>query len=283
MQRFYWIIALVAALSLLAACGEKEPAEQQPVVEEPSTEQPVSEQPEATAEAAEPEEETQEIVEESASEAEPEDEDINLAMAEPAQAAPVQAPPEWQFSEGRHYDRLVPTQPTVGGADKIEVSEFFWYGCPHCKDFEPFINKWGTEKPVNTRFVKIPIVWNQLAALHGQMYYTAEILARNGHLDDIDAFHRFAFDSYRRLTSVGAIETALSRFGVTAEQFKSTWESFEVNQQLRIANDLMRRYKIDGVPAVVVNGKYRTGATKTGSYPKLLELIDELIVRESLR
>ncbi len=278
-----WTAAIIvaASLSLLVACGKKEPAPE-PVVEETPAEEAVSEESTATTDEPEEAEETQEIVEESASEAEPEDEAIVLAQAEP-----VQAPQDWQFKEGTHYDRLVPTQPTVGGADKIEVAEFFWYGCPHCEDFEPFINQWDTQKPVNVRLVKIPIVWNQLAALHGQMFYTAEILARNGVIDDKNALHQALFQEYHRrgnrMTSLPAVQKIFERFGVTAEQFKSTWESFEVNQQLRIANDLMRRYKIDGVPAVVVNGKYRTGATKTGSYPKLLELIDELIVREGLR
>ncbi len=278
-----WIIAIVAmaAIATFGACSSKESSE--PVaVEAPADESadvpPVEaeESPEATTE------ETQEIVEESASEAAPEDEAIKLALAEP-----VEAPAEWQFKEGQHYDRLVPTQPTVGGADKIEVAEFFWYGCPHCVDFEPYINKWDAEKPVNARLVKIPIVWNPVAVLHGQMYYTAEILGRNGVITDVQAFHDAVFDEYHkrgnRMSNQAAVERIFSRFGVSQEDFENTWNSFEVNQQLRVANDLMRRYKIDGVPAVVVNGKYKSGAAKVGSYPKLLELIDELIVRESLR
>ncbi len=278
-----WILAIVAmaAVATFAACSKKEadsPAPQDAAVED-SAETP----PAATEETPEPAgEETQEIVEESASEAAPEDETIKLAMADP-----VEAPAEWQFKEGEHFDRLVPTQPTVGGADKVEVAEFFWYGCPHCVDFEPYNNRWDAEKPANSRLVKIPIVWNPVAMLHGQMYYTAEILGRNGTIEDVAAFHEAVFDEYHkrgnRMSSQAAIERIFARFGVSQEDFENTWSSFEVNQQLRIANDLMRRYKIDGVPAVVVNGKYKSGGAKVGSYPRLLELIDELIVKESLR
>ncbi len=277
-----WILAIAAmvVVATFAACSKEEaqqPAPQDAAVEDTAEAPPVAEE-----EAPEAAEEAQEIVEESASEAAPEDETIKLAMADP-----VEAPAEWQFKEGEHYDRLVPTQPTVGGADKVEVAEFFWYGCPHCVDFEPFINRWDAEKPANARLVKIPIVWNPVAKLHGQMFYTAEILGRNGKIEDVAAFHEAVFDEYHkrsnRMSSEAAIERIFARFGVSQEDFESTWNSFEVNQQMRIANDLMRRYEIDGVPAVVVNGKYKSGGAKVGSYPRLVELIDELIVRESLR
>jgi thiol:disulfide interchange protein DsbA len=95
------------------------------------------------------------------------------------------------------------------------------------------------------------------------------------------------FQEYHRRGNQMATEAAIAklftRFGVSQDDFESTWGSFEVDQKLRVANDLMRRYKINSVPTVVVNGKYRTSATEVGSYPGLIELIDELIVRESIR
>jgi thiol:disulfide interchange protein DsbA len=283
MKTTHWLIALAMAATLLlfVACGKKQTPDQ-PVAESPA-EATVEQAPVAAEEATEEAEDTQEVVEESAADAAPdEDEPIVLAQADTSEAAT-----EWKFAEGKDYVRMVPTQPTFGGADKIEVAEFFWYGCPHCFDFEPYVNRWVTEKPANVRLVKIPIVWNQVAMLHGQVYYTAELLAKNGVIDDVEAFHTAVFQEYHRrgnrLASEGAIRKVFDRFGVTPEQFDNTWNSFEVNQLMRKANDLMRRYKIDSVPAVVVNGKYRAGAAEVGSYPSLLELIDELIVRESAR
>ena len=85
------------------------------------------------------------------------------------------------------------------------------------------------------------------------------------------------------MTSEDAIQKVFARFGVSEEQFRSTWSSFEVNQKLRVADDLTRRYSITSVPAGVVHGKYRSGASEAGSYSKLMEWIDELIVREGLR
>jgi thiol:disulfide interchange protein DsbA len=193
----------------------------------------------------------------------------------------------WQFQEGKNYMRLVPTQPTVGGADKIEVAEFFYYLCPHCYNFEPAIKGWAANKPANARFVQIPAMWNQILVLHGRMFYTNEILARNGIIADAAAFNTAVYQEIHvrnnKLSSEAAIQKLFERFNVSADDFSRTWNSFEVDQKLRVAADLARRYSVNSTPTIVVNGKYRFGAQEAGSYPKVLEVIDELIVRESAR
>ena len=278
------VLILVATIMMLSSCS-KEPAPPAPdedaaAVSEPA---PTAEAEQETTDGAEEAaSETLEVVEESASEAEPADESIVLAVAEsPADTR------EWQFKEGEHYVRMVPTQPTVGGADKIEVAEIFWYGCPHCYDMEPYINKWAETKDPDVRFVRIPATWNALVRLHAQLYYTEEVLVRNEVIKDPAGFRDAVFQEYHRrgnrMTSEDAIQKVFARFGVSEEQFRSTWSSFEVAQKLRVADDLTRRYSITSVPAVVVNGKYRSGASEAGSYSKLMELIDELVVREGLR
>jgi thiol:disulfide interchange protein DsbA len=276
MKHVFWISTL---LLFLVACSKEEPA--QPAVEEPVVvEDPVVEQ--ADDEQAVAEEETLEVVEESA--AEPEADEQAILLAPPA--APV-APQEWQFQDGKHYNRLVPTQPTVGGADKIEVAEFFYYACPHCDTFEPIIKGWAENKPANVRFVQIPAMWNGYLVLQARMYYTKEVLARNGIIEDGAAFHASVYQEIHRrgnrLTSENAIRTFFERFGVSADKFDHTWNSFEVSQKLRVAEDLARRYGIASTPMIVVNGKYRTGGTEAGTFPKLLEIIDELVARESVR
>ena len=113
------------------------------------------------------------------------------------------------------------------------------------------------------------------------------MLVNNGKISNPDGFRAAVFAEYHRrrnqLTSMDAIQELFEKHGVSAEDFQNTWSSFQVSQKLRVAQDLGRRYGITGVPAMVVNGKYRSGAAEAGSYPKLLELIDELIVRESIR
>ncbi len=226
-----------------------------------------------------------EMVEESAAEdveEEAEDRPLILAQAEVPAAAQ-----EWKFEEGTHFTRMVPTQPTVGGADKVEVAEVFWYGCNHCYDFETYVNRWLENKPANVRFVRIPAVWNPLVKLHAQLYYTEEVLAKNGKIADPEQFRAAVFAEYHRrgnrMASEPAIQAVFERHGVSAEDFKNTWGSFEVAQKLRVAQDLARRYSIASVPTIVVNGKYRTGAVAAGGYSSLMELIDELVARESIR
>lgn len=285
MKRIAIFGVLAAVLVLGFLVFNKEPAPipvAEPVAEESAA---VAPDVEAVAETPADDAEQPQMVEESAAEedeVQTEDQPIILAQAD----VPT-APAEWKFSEDTHYARMVPTQPTVGGADKIEVAEFFWYGCAHCYDFETYINRWLETKPANVRFVRIPAVWNALVKLHAQLYYTEEVLAKNGKIENPEQFRSAVFAEYHRrgnrLASEAAIMDLFERHGVSNEDFSSTWKSFEVSQKLRVAQDLARRYSIASVPAVVVNGKYRTGASEAGGYPPLMELIDELIVRESLR
>lgn len=277
------IFALFFATAFfLTACDSAKDTEQPapaPVVEEAQPEAPAE-----TAAEAQPatEEAKPELVEESAAEVVEEAEAIKLPEPEKKQVLR-----EWKYKEGTHYARLVPTQPTVGGADKVEVAEVFWYGCGHCLTFEPYINTWKDDLPANVRFVRIPAMWNPLVVLHARLYYTEEVLAKNGVLTNPDEFRAAVFQEYHRrgnrLTSEGAIQKFFERFGVDAETFGKTWKSFEVDQKLRVAQDLARRYGITGVPAMVVNGKYRLGGQEVGSYPALLEAVDELIEKESMR
>jgi thiol:disulfide interchange protein DsbA len=276
-------LLIISTLLLLGACGKQESTpssdETAPAVEQQAVVEVIETVVEPEADVSD---EALQVVEESAAEPDSGEQAILLA-----QAVTAAAPHVWQFEEGKHYTRMVPTQPTVGGADKIEVAEFFWYGCPHCYDFEPSINAWAERQPANVRFVRIPAMWNGLVQLHARLYYTEEVLARNGVIKEPAVFRDAVFQEYHRrgnrMTTEASIAKLFERFGVSADEFSRTWNSFEVAQKLRIAEDLARRYSISSVPAVVVNGKYRSGGAEAGSYPKLLEVTDELVARESAR
>lgn len=282
--------AIIAVLVIALVIGAVFFLQQTREVESPETvadEVTVVETPEIVpAPESEPDEDAQpELVEESAAEdVEEEASEQRLALAQPAVPA---ATPQWKFQEGKHFERMVPTQPTVGGADKIEVAEIFWYGCNHCYDFEVYVNRWLEKKPANVRFVRIPAIWNPLVKMHAQLYYTEEVLARNGKIAEPEQFRAAVFAEYHRrgnrMASESAIQAVFERHGVSPEDFNATWNSFEVAQKLRVAQDLARRYSIASVPTIVVNGKYRTGAVEAGGYPPLLDLIDELVARETVR
>ena len=274
---------LILLAMALVACSNEEAETPAVVDESPAVEEATDEQTPVT-EAEPASEETLQVVEESAAEDTTEAEDQPIVLAQQSEPAATR---DWQFTEGQHFARMVPSQPTWGGADKIEVVEFFWYGCPHCYDFEPYLNRWKAQKDPNVRFVKIPAMWQPVLELHARLFYTEEVLARNGLIKDADSFRNMVFEEYHRrgnrLTSEKAIYQLFERVGISQEDFDKTWGSFEVDQNIRKAKDLARRYSISSVPAVVVNGKYRTGGSEAGSYAKLIEIIDELTEREAIR
>ena len=283
MKSRFFSIALI--LVWLGACSSEEPATEpvadEPVVDAPDTDTPAENVAETP---ADDDDAIPEAVEESIGDDDDSDEEKPIVLA---QANTSDAPQDWQFSEGTHFHRLVPTQPTIGGADKIEVAEFFWYGCGHCLEFEPYINRWAESVPANVRFVRVPATWNPLVKLHAQLYYAEQALVANGKIANPEQFRANVFNEYHRrgnrMTSVAAISEVFERNGVSADDFNNAWNSFDVMRQLNTAGDLARRYAITGVPAMVVNGKYRSGKAETGTYPRLLEVVDELVARESQR
>ena len=279
------LLALLLAAMLLAACGESEAPAEAPADAAADAETAV-EMPEdtAAAQADETDDTIQSVVEESAAEPEPEETAIVLAEAD-SKPKPMQQ--SFKYEEGTHYTRFVPSQPTMGGPDQVQVAEFFWFGCPHCFDLEPFMARWEEDMPAGVRVVRVPVAWNRAAALHAKMHYTAEALVNTGVIKDGDEFRAAAFEEFHqrgnRLLSESSMKKLFARFGVSDAEFEAAWNSFDVDRKLRLAQDLASRYSIDSVPAIVVNGKYKTGAGQAGGNPALFEVIDELIARETIR
>ena len=275
-------LLIVAGIVLFVMRGTDE--QPQPlgdtVVQIPDSEVVEGPPTDAAEETEQPAEETMQVVEESAgAEEESQDEPIKLAMADdPAETAAR----DWKFREGRDYFRLVPTQPTIGSADRIEVAEFFLYSCPHCFTIDSAVEEWSADLDPGVRFLRVPAIFNRVAQVHAQLFYSAELLAANGTLKDPAAFHTTVFVEFHqrgnRLLNEDAAQKLFERFGVPAAEFDKAWGSFPVDQKMRIATDLVRRYGINAVPAFVVNGKYRVPNTAN-----VLEVIDELLVREGLR
>lgn len=284
MKNTIWVAILVTFTLLIVGCSKEETVETPAVDTAITTGEQTNDGASEVTELDTAKTESLEVVEESAAEAEPEDKAIVLARTDNAATA---APRSWKYKEGRNFTRLIPTQPTVGGADKIEVAEIFMYSCPHCLTLEPHINAWAENKDPSIRFVRIPAIFNQLAQIHAQLYYTEVFLAKTGQLKNPGAFRQMVFEEYHnrgnRLTSQRTIERLFVRAGVSADDFNRTWNSFEVDQALRVAQDLARRYNVASVPMVVVNGKYHTNVSTAGGIPQLLELVDELTEREGLR
>lgn len=187
----------------------------------------------------------------------------------------VATPP---FEAGKHYTVLSPAQPTSADAGKIEVAEVFMFGCPGCFGFEPHIQGWLERKADYVEFVRIPAPWNPAAVLHARAYYTAEAL---GKVAEIEGPFFQEFHTKRNyLDTEAKLAEFFGRFGVDAATFKSTFNSFAVNAKLKRAEELIKRYRVQSTPAVVVNGKYLTSGQLAGSYDAWFAIIDDLAARE---
>ena len=175
------------------------------------------------------------------------------------------------------YQKLPSPQPT-SDPDRIEVVEVFWYGCPHCNRFQPYLEPWIEGLPDDVRFVRLPAVFNDVWELHARAYYIALAL---GVLDEIHprifaAIH----DEGRRLETVDAIRGFFVEQGVPASDFDKHAKSFSVKSGVQRSLVMQGRYGLRGVPALIVNGRFLVSGSTAGSYPKVLEVADALIARE---
>lgn len=186
------------------------------------------------------------------------------------------------IDEGIEYKKVSPAQPTIT-KNKVEVVEFFWYGCPHCFHFEPQLKEWLAKKPDNVVFYRIPAVFNPTWALHARAFYSAKSLGlfNDGKTDFHVAFFDEIHKHKKRLRNKKTLQTFFAKFGVSAEDFNDTFDSFAVNTKVNRAKVLSKRYKLDGVPTLIVNGKYRTDGPMAGGRKGMLKVLDFLVRKES--
>ncbi|MDX1811396.1 MAG: thiol:disulfide interchange protein DsbA/DsbL [Gammaproteobacteria bacterium] len=184
-----------------------------------------------------------------------------------------------EYKEGVQYERIVPAQPT-STHNKVEVLEVFWYGCPHCFRFEPYVERWLRKKPKNAQFVRLPGVFRPSWENHARAFYTEELLGIH------DKIHKALFNAIHLQKKKLNTEEALAEFfsekaGIDKAEFIKTFRSFAVETRLRRAKTMANRYGIDGVPAIIVNGKYRVSARTAGSNAEMLKVINFLVDKES--
>jgi thiol:disulfide interchange protein DsbA len=172
---------------------------------------------------------------------------------------------------------LAQAQPTRNPA-KVEVIEFFWYGCPHCYDAEPRVAAWVERQPASVEFVRVPAIFNARWAVLGRAYYAMQQLKLG------DREHRALFDAIHRdhknLNDEASLADFLAGLGVPREKFVAAFNSFDVNGKVGRANRMTAAYGLEGVPAFIVNGKYRIDGTTAGSEAGMFTALDQLVARE---
>lgn len=198
-----------------------------------------------------------------------------MACADDAAPAKVENP----FEAGKHYTELAAPQPTSVGDGMVEVTEVFWYGCPHCYHLEPVVEKWLENKPAKAEFVRMPAPLNKNWEKHARLYYTADAL---GVLDEVhsDVFAEIHVER-NRLATESAAQAFFEKHGVSAGKFKAAYRSFGVDSQLAGTKQLVAGYKLRSVPTFVVAGKYVITASTAGGNEKIFEVVNALVAQEA--
>ena len=180
-------------------------------------------------------------------------------------------------AEGRHYVKLSQPAPVTlpSAGKKIEVVEFFWYECQHCNAFEPSLEAWVARLPADVVFRRVPVGFNARWQLSQRLFYALEEIGQ------LDALHARVFAAIhvqgQKLLSDSAVFKLVEGLGVDMKSFTDAYRGFSVNTKAARARQLSDAYKIDGVPAIGVHGRYYTSVTLTGSFQNTLAVTDHLV------
>ena len=181
------------------------------------------------------------------------------------------------YVEGENYDLISPAVRTADPA-RIEVVEFFWYGCGHCYNFEPLITAWKKTLADDVVFNGSPAIWNKPMELHARAFYTAQVLGV------FETMHPALFQAmnvdHKKLATEEEIQELFVANGVAAEDFSKAFKSFGVTSQVNQASARAKAAKITGTPALMVDGKYHVSTRKAGSQADMLKVSDFLIEKE---
>jgi|SRR5437660_12680031 len=189
-----------------------------------------------------------------------------LLMAAPLARA---QPGKYQYTE------LKPPLPVEAQGKNVEVVEFFWYGCPHCYNLEPLIEAWTKKLPPDVQFRRIPAVFNERWAHDAAIFYTFEAMGV------LDKLHRPFFDAIHRdrlrTDNQEAMTQWLQKNGVDPKKFYDTLKSFTIQSKTRRAVQLTTAYKIDGTPAMAVQGRFTVSTEQGRNFEGMLDTVSYLV------
>ena len=200
---------------------------------------------------------------------------LNVACAEEEAPQPETGGEKQVIEEGRDFTRVLPVQPTRAAPGQVEVLEFFWYGCPHCYRAEPAIKQWRENLPEGVVFRRVPATLSRGWVTMSQAYYTAEVLGV------LESMHPALFAAFHENSTMLANEDQLAAYfkehaGVEEAAFREAFNSIQVSSRVQRADVLSRRYRINGVPAMTVNGRYVTNPEMARGYGKMVDTVNTL-------
>jgi thiol:disulfide interchange protein DsbA len=178
-----------------------------------------------------------------------------------------------KIEEGFDY-RILPVNQSVESKGKVEVIEFFWYGCPHCYDFEPELSAWVKRQPKDVIFRRVPVAFRDDFMPHSQLFYALESMGKGDAMNEkvMYAMHK----ENKRLMTENEIADWVVSQGIDRNTFLATYRSFAVISKARVARQLTDAYRIDGVPTIVMQGRYMTSPSIAGTKAKAISVMDYL-------
>ncbi len=198
------------------------------------------------------------------------------AWAQAPAAKPVAGPPI-KLSEGKDYNRLEHPQANEVGAGKIEVIEFFWYSCPHCNAFEPTLAQWIKNAAKDVVVRRIPVAFNDSFAPQQRLFFALEAL------NLLDTLHAKVFQAVhvdkQPLNTDASIQAWAEKQGVDKTKFAETYKSFGMASKLRRAVQLQNDFKVEGVPALGIAGRFYTDGSMAGSMERALQVTEALLAQ----
>lgn len=178
------------------------------------------------------------------------------------------------ITEGKDYTTLTNPQPTESNG-KIEVLEFFWYGCPHCDKLHSHIKAWLKNKPDDVSFRYVPTIFRPNWVSGAKIFYTIEAIQATETLHDkvYGAIHRDKIDLNKEPILFDWVE----KQGIEREKFEKAYHSFSVQNQVARSTQMSRQYELTGTPSIVVDGKYLTSGSMGGSPENTIKILEKLI------
>ena len=190
-------------------------------------------------------------------------------------AAQAQGPAAKKPVEGTDYLSLDKRVPSDVGAGKIEVIEFFWYSCPHCNAFEPQFAAWMKAAPKDVVVVRVPVRFRDDFEAQQRAYYVFESLGM------VEALHGKLFHAIhaerQQLNTAAALAAWADKNGLPEKKFLDTFNSFGVAAKARRATQLQEAFKVQGVPALGVAGRFYTDGSLTQTMDRALQVAEYLI------
>jgi thiol:disulfide interchange protein DsbA len=191
-----------------------------------------------------------------------------LAFAPAAGAADASAP-----RLGLEY-KQIPQQPITTGP-RIEVVEFFWYGCPHCNQLQGPLEAWLKRKPEDVELRRTPAIFRESWVPHARIFYTLEALGELGRLHQ--AVYRAVHAQKEDLTTASSAAEWAARNGIDRARWLSTYNSPEIDRKIDESKAATRSYAIEGTPSLVVDGRYLTSSGMSDSYQGVIVILDDLV------